>query len=46
LIHENYLSRKDIGDCLACDITSLKKNKNIPKIRKMFKAFKKEYAEI
>jgi len=46
LIHQNYLSKKDIGDCLAYDITSLEKNRNISKIRKMFKAFKKEYAEI
>ena len=46
LIHQNYLSKKDIGDCLAYDITSLNKNKDISKIRKMIKAFTKEYAEI
>jgi len=46
LIHQNYLSRKDIGDCLGYNITSLERNKNISRIRKMFKAFKKEYAEI
>lgn len=46
LIHQNYLSKKDIGDCLAYDITRLEKNKNISKIRKMFRVFKKEYAEI
>ncbi len=46
LIHQNYLSKKDIGDCLAYDLASLKKNKNISKIRKIFRTFKKEYAEI
>jgi len=46
LIYQNYLSKKDIGDCLAYDITALEKNKNISKIRKMFRVFKKEYAEI
>ena len=45
LVHQNYLSKKDIGDCLTYDITSLKKNKNIAKVRKIFRVFKKEYAE-
>jgi len=46
LIHQNYLSKKDVGDCLVYDITPLEKNENISRIRKMFRVFKKEYAEI
>ncbi len=45
LIHEHYLSQKDIEFCLAYDITKLAGQTDYAEIEKIFDALKNEYAE-
>jgi len=45
LIRKNYFCKSDIEYCLTFDINLLKTEKSFPKIKKLFKAFKKEYIE-
>ncbi len=45
LIRMNYFSKKDIEHCLTFDINLLKTEKSFPRIKKLFKTFKKEYLE-
>ena len=43
LIHENYLSQKDIGFCLACDLANLAGHKQYASIRQLHAALIAEY---
>ncbi len=43
LIHENYLSQKDIGICLGCDLESLSEEQTIDSIRTLHAVLKSEY---
>lgn len=41
LIRKNYFSKKDIEHCLLFDINLLDREKKFPRIKKLFKEFKK-----
>jgi|GEM_PF-3422576 len=43
LIHENYLSQKDIEICLGFDVESLKDHEGVDEIRALHRAFTTEY---
>ncbi|GGW74605.1 hypothetical protein DFQ11_1133 [Winogradskyella epiphytica] len=45
LIHEHYMSRKDIEFCLDYDITQLSEQPNYAEIEKIFEELKTEYAQ-
>ena len=45
LIRKNYFSKNDIEYCLSFDINRLNKEEKFPRIKKLFKAFQKEYTE-
>lgn len=44
LIHQNYLSAKDIEICLACDLTPLNANPNFPDIETLHQSLRDTYA--
>jgi hypothetical protein len=45
LIHENYLSQKDIEICIAFDISELEPHPNFPGIESLHQALRAAYAE-
>jgi len=45
LIHEHYLSQKDLEICLDFDITTLSDQENYPEIERVFETLRNEYAE-
>ena len=45
LIHQNYLSKKDVDYCLAFDVNNLNEKKNFSKIKKLFRTFKVKYLQ-
>ncbi len=45
LIHQNYLSQKDIEICLAYDLAQLRTNPNFPAIEALHRSLRETYAE-
>ena len=45
LIHEHYLSQKDLEICLDFDITTLSDQENYPEIERIFETLRNEYTE-
>ena len=45
LIHEHYLSQKDLEICLDFDITTLSDQENYHEIERIFETLRNEYAE-
>ncbi|MBZ0108890.1 MAG: hypothetical protein K8F52_09480 [Candidatus Scalindua rubra] len=45
LVHEHYLSQKDLEFCLEYDITKLSKQPNYAEIEKILKELKNEYSQ-
>ncbi len=44
LVHEHYLSQKDLEFCLEYDITKLSEQPNYAEIEKIFEELKNEYS--
>ena len=45
LIHQNYLSQKDIEICLTCDLTALRTDPNFDNIEALHQSLRDTYSD-